>query len=320
MKLDITSEGVLYGFKDDDDQDVTELIIPDGVKWIAESAFEYNDHLESVVIPDGVISIGEGAFSECTSLRHLIIPETVTYIGVDAFDCTAWMNNYPDDFVIINHILIKYRGSIQNAPEELHIPDGVYFINDKLLAYTDWQFKKLIFPDGLKSIGEMAFSHCTALEEIHLPDSIEEIGYDAFESCRLMKRVPLLVHAGKVLYRFPELHMYHAEYIVKEHDYEIELIPEAKYDLIFQMYALNIDSDGTGKYIHQHFPEMISILIRLEDTKLMQKLFDTFPDLIRNHIDTLIQEAIKQKKHKLQVMLTDYKYRRSLFRKKDWSL
>ena len=35
-------------------------------------------------------------------------------------------------------------------------------------------------PEGLKYIGEAAFSECRALKEINLPETVDSIGYKAF--------------------------------------------------------------------------------------------------------------------------------------------
>ena len=43
--------------------------------------------------------------------------------------------------------------------------------------------KKIILPDTVKKIDDLAFYACRALEEIVIPDSVKEIGYDAFANC-----------------------------------------------------------------------------------------------------------------------------------------
>ena len=65
---------------------VTEIIIPDGVKYIGDGAFVRCWALTSIIIPDSVTSIGSSAFYECTQLTSITIPDNVTYIGDHAFD------------------------------------------------------------------------------------------------------------------------------------------------------------------------------------------------------------------------------------------
>ena len=63
----------------------TEVIIPDGVTSIGDSAFYNCSGLTSVTIPDSVTSIGKGAFSYCSGLTSMTIPDSVTSIGERAF-------------------------------------------------------------------------------------------------------------------------------------------------------------------------------------------------------------------------------------------
>lgn len=62
-----------------------DVVIPEGVTEICESAFSCCTGLTSVTIPGSVTRIGEFAFRGCTGLTSVIIPEGVTEIGVEAF-------------------------------------------------------------------------------------------------------------------------------------------------------------------------------------------------------------------------------------------
>ena len=47
---------------------------------------KYGGKKKDVVIPDGVTSIGDSAFSYCNSLTSITIPDSVTSIGDEAFE------------------------------------------------------------------------------------------------------------------------------------------------------------------------------------------------------------------------------------------
>ena len=64
---------------------LTNVIIPDGVTTIGYYAFSSCSSLTSVTIPDSVTSIGYSAFSGCSSLTSVTIPDSVTTIGYCAF-------------------------------------------------------------------------------------------------------------------------------------------------------------------------------------------------------------------------------------------
>jgi hypothetical protein len=68
-------------------EEVTELVIPEGVTSIVQYAF-FGSRIMGITIPNSVSDIGVGAFEECKNLKNISIPEGVTNIGEDAFrDC-----------------------------------------------------------------------------------------------------------------------------------------------------------------------------------------------------------------------------------------
>ena len=67
---------------------ITDLVIPNSVTSIGDSAFSDCYGLTSVTIPYSVTSIGEGAFAGCSGLTSVTIGNSVTSIGDSAFsDC-----------------------------------------------------------------------------------------------------------------------------------------------------------------------------------------------------------------------------------------
>ena len=69
----------------DEDTEITELIIPNGVTSIGGGAFYDCTGLTSVTIPNSVTSIGKSAFAYCSGLTSVTIPNSVTSIGEGAF-------------------------------------------------------------------------------------------------------------------------------------------------------------------------------------------------------------------------------------------
>lgn len=77
--------GHLYS---DENTEITELIIPNGVTSISYSAFAGCESIKSVIIPEGVKSIGESAFRGCSSLMSVQFPQGLIDIKASAFkDC-----------------------------------------------------------------------------------------------------------------------------------------------------------------------------------------------------------------------------------------
>lgn len=66
-------------------EQVTHLIIPDGVESINDYAFVGCNSLATVSVPNSVRSIGTSAFYGCSGLTAIHIPASMTSIGSNAF-------------------------------------------------------------------------------------------------------------------------------------------------------------------------------------------------------------------------------------------
>gem|GEM_PF-362518 len=131
------------------------VVIPSdlGITEIANAAFIGN-YVNSVMIPNGVKNIGDSAFSNCSNL---------TDINVDG-DNTEYSSI---DGVLFNKdktTLVSYPvGKIQS---DYTIPNSVANIRD--FAFTGNYVKSVMIPDGVKNIGNSAFSNCSNLTDINV--------------------------------------------------------------------------------------------------------------------------------------------------------
>ena len=120
--------GVLNRYTEEDD--VTEVTIPNGITRIESLAFQHC-HLKTVVIPESVTEISSEAFHKCYHLQNVVISEGLTEIGDLAFN-----------------------GCI--SLENIVIPEGVTKIGD----YAFWNcyhLKNVVLPNSVREIGESAF-------------------------------------------------------------------------------------------------------------------------------------------------------------------
>jgi hypothetical protein len=70
-------------------EDITSVVIPNGVTEIGMAAFSNCEKLTSVTIPNSVSAIWDNAFQSCIKLTSITIPASVTTIGRTAFSgCT----------------------------------------------------------------------------------------------------------------------------------------------------------------------------------------------------------------------------------------
>ncbi len=66
-------------------EEITMVVIPMGVREIGAEAFSGCTYLERVELPDTMNAIGDGAFSNCAVLGDLYIPSSVTELGQGVF-------------------------------------------------------------------------------------------------------------------------------------------------------------------------------------------------------------------------------------------
>ncbi len=79
----------IYKYAFDNREDLTSIVLPDGLTGIGDYAFYHCSGLTTIDIPDSVESIGSCAFMYCRGLTTIDIPDNVDNIGSYAFySCT----------------------------------------------------------------------------------------------------------------------------------------------------------------------------------------------------------------------------------------
>ena len=175
-----------------------EIVIPDGVEKIGSRAFFNCAALERVVIPESVKDIGPQAFYGCSSLRRLEIPDTVEHISGAAFRKCASLEE-----IRLPAGMVLARTERRARPAERrttsgglsgYAPDIPYTIPanpdiENSLFEDCTSLKKVVIPEGVRSIGVSSFARCTGLEEIILPESLQLICRNAFYGCTSLKKI-----------------------------------------------------------------------------------------------------------------------------------
>lgn len=162
-------------------KDETEYDIPKGVKVIENRAFYGDTSLAKVNLPEGVEQINIYAFYGCTELNDFTIPESLKEIGTSSFMSTARYKdkgNWIDGVLYLDGCLLDADESLSGT---LNVQPGTRVIASDVFAYCDG-ITKIVLPDGLESISDMAFYDCKNLAEINLPDSVVYIGADILDS------------------------------------------------------------------------------------------------------------------------------------------
>ena len=160
--------------------DITSIIIEDGVTSIKWNAFSGCTKLTSVVIPDSVTEIGDFAFEGCTGLKSIIIPSSVTEIGEGAFyGCTGLTSIDLKNIKSINDSAFEGCSGLTSVNLEGVEEIGQY-------AFMGCVKLKDLNLKNVKSIYESAFEGCSGLTSINLED-VGVMGDYAFAYCTQLK-------------------------------------------------------------------------------------------------------------------------------------
>ena len=144
-------------------QNISSVVIPEGITSIRNNAFSGFTKLKSLTIPNSVTGIDQYAFENCSGLTSVVIPDNVTYIGYAAF-----------------------QGC--NCLTSVTIPNS-------LASISDWVFQRcssltsITIPNSVTSIGNGSFRGCSGLTSVHIGRNLKEIAYNAFEGCNSVAKV-----------------------------------------------------------------------------------------------------------------------------------
>ncbi len=166
-------------------------VLPDSVTYIGNSAFSACENLTDIKIPSGVTSIGELVFDGCAKLPSIDIPKSITSIGAGAFNgCRRLLDiNIPSSVTSIGEFAFGGCGRLYivvdaDNPNYSSV-NGVLFNKDKteLIAYSqDETHSEYTVPDGVESVGMDAFYGCSYLTNITIRKGVKNIER-AFSYC-----------------------------------------------------------------------------------------------------------------------------------------
>ena len=182
--------------------DETNVVIPEGVIIIDDSAFRNCTTVETVTFTDSVTEIGDYAFCGCTSLREISLPALVTTVGDYAFaECTA-LTTFESKTNTSN--IGAYAFYNCAALENITLSKNIVTLNEsvfegctsvKTLSFNNLKEIKSrafygctslesITANLLTTIGDYAFCGCTSFADASELKAVTEIGYDVFEGTK----------------------------------------------------------------------------------------------------------------------------------------
>ena len=171
-------------------EELTHIIIPDGVEEISHEAFWGCSNLTGIDLSNSLTNIQYEAFENCESLDEVILPKNLKKIGARVFKGCSNLKS----LIVPREVSTIHYGIISNCNnlERIEVEEG----NSKYVSYGNCLIeedtktlvagcnKSIIPNDGsIRIIGPEAFSGCEELTHIIIPKGVEEIGHEAFFGC-----------------------------------------------------------------------------------------------------------------------------------------
>ncbi|MBR4864263.1 MAG: leucine-rich repeat protein [Oscillospiraceae bacterium] len=135
------------------DDNVTAVVVHEGITHICVSAFAYMGKLTSVTLPDSLISAGAGVFSGCGALESIRLLASLKHIPKSMLSLTGL--------------------------RAVTIPEGVLSIGEAAFANCS-NLTEVHLPQSLESIKRFAFAWSQNLDALDFSASVNFVGDEAF--------------------------------------------------------------------------------------------------------------------------------------------
>ena len=190
---EIISSQAFYGA-----QNLTEVIIPDGVAKLEAQCFYNNSIIQKIYLPQSLEIIGTSQYTNFDKCNNL----TVYCWDGSAGHQYAVNNNIP--YIIIggrcgDNITWKKDGTLLTISGTGDM-NNYELLSDPYRTSAPWGDKvtSVIIHEGVTSIGNYAFYGCHELTKIDLPSSLETIGYASFEFCTTLPNIEFPLNLNKI--------------------------------------------------------------------------------------------------------------------------
>lgn len=184
--------------------DITDVVIEEGVTSISYEAFYNCENLTSVSLPSTLKQIEDKAFYYCINLKNINFPANLVSIGWESFYESGLEKAIMGDK--ITSIGKEAFCDCENLTE-VHLSEKLTEIPTSLFDGCE-KLQTVNIPAHLKKIGDDAFWGCLSLTNLALPEGLEEIDYAAFaqtglQSITLPSTLKSLGERDGDYYRYP---------------------------------------------------------------------------------------------------------------------
>lgn len=169
-------------------------VVEDNTQYIAQKALMRDESIREIVFPEGLIEIGESAFQGCKNLHRATFPESLRAVGASAFLNTTLEEVYlPAQFETLGELaLVTFPAYEGDAPTTIHSVrvnpncERFYFTEGLLCERTGKGASRVVLfddsresvriPSEVTDICAYAFSGVSMLRELYISTHVAHIG------------------------------------------------------------------------------------------------------------------------------------------------
>ena len=173
------------------------ILLEDGTAEITK----YNGKATHLLLPetlDGYVvsSLAEDAISWPSGVISVVIPKCIVNVGDNSADRIIFMPDHPVMARIDNVLFSKPDKRLISYPYDgentsYRVPDGIKIIGNGAFSGCE-KLTSVILPFSLTTIGDDAFNWCSNLKTITIPENVKTIGEKAFFDCSNLMSVNIL--------------------------------------------------------------------------------------------------------------------------------
>lgn len=263
------------------------VVLPPKLKWIGDECFR-NFKQTKIEIPNSIEGMGERCFSADTDLifaegretvhhrllngmlcKEVILPNSLETINASTFrGCTVTAVHCGASLTRIA------TGAFENTDnlEEIDLRDCINLksIGDKAFIYS--KVTKVVFPEGLTSLGSAVFKGCSKLHSVLLPSTITDFGRGALtgSGSDILLGTTFYVYSGTIAHNYCKRNKLKHIIINSLDDFdsyfnkEERVLDERKLAKFRMMISLSEDKNET-KLLEDEYINYADILLKLND-------------------------------------------------------
>ena len=178
-------------------QNLTSVVLPEGITTIAAYTFYSCQKLNNVVLPDSLVSIESDAFCFCIDLMTITIPKNVNSVATGSFFACHVLKEIRNLSQTDLSAMTKWYHIYSDVSESKLIEkDNFYYFDDgeslKLINYLGFD-SQVVLPDDMNGqqyeLNQYALWWLPNMTSVVIPKHITHIGQQTFDKCDNLTKV-----------------------------------------------------------------------------------------------------------------------------------